>query len=269
MLLSVYAMIERMIAAITFDFWDTLAADDSDEAKRAALGLLPKPEERARLFVRHITERYPHITPKAAAAAYAAANQQFREEWHNHHRTPGVATRLYYAYDHLGLKPKPGHYARIMSEIDMLVLEIETMEVRIAPHFVPGVHYTLQVLSQEYKLGIVSDTIHTHGRGLRHLLAMEGILPYFSYLVFSDEVGASKPSPVVFYQAAMGLDVAPSQIVHVGDRESNDVVGPRNVGMKAILFTGLVDRDSQHTQAHAVCRNFSELPQIVRRLQQY
>jgi len=262
-------MIRHMIAAITFDFWDTLAADDSDETKRATLGLLPKPAERERLFVRHITERYPEIAPARAAAAYAAANQQFREEWHNHHRTPGVATRLYYAYEYLGLKPKPGHFARILREIDMLVLEIETMEVRIAPSFVPGIHYTLQLLSQEYKLGIISDTIHTHGRGLRHLMAMEGILPYFSYLVFSDEVGASKPSPAVFYQAAIGLDVAPTQIVHIGDRESNDIVGPRNLGMKAILFTGLVDRGSQRTQAHAVCRNFVDLPQIVRRVQQY
>lgn len=258
-----------MISAITFDFWDTLAADDSDEAKRAALGLLPKPAERARLFVRHITERYPHIQPQEAAAAYDAANQQFREEWHNDHRTPGVATRLYNAYEHLGLKPKPGYYARIMREIDMLVLEIETMEVRIPPDFVPGVHYTLQLLSQEYKLGIISDTIHTHGRGLRHLLATAGLLPHFDYLVFSDEVGASKPSPQVFFQAAIGLDVAPNQIVHIGDRESNDVVGPRNVGMKAILFTGLVDRGSKHTRAHAICRNFTNLPQIVQRLQQY
>ncbi|MCB0086133.1 MAG: HAD family hydrolase, partial [Caldilineaceae bacterium] len=141
-------------------------------------------------------------------------------------------------------------------------------EVRIAPDFVAGVHYTLQVLCQEYKLGIISDTIHTHGRGLRHLMAQAGILPYFRYYVFSDEVGASKPSPVVFYQAAMGLDVAPTQMVHIGDRESNDIDGPLNLGMKAILFTGLVDRGSQHTQAHAVCRNFVDLPQIVRRIPQ-
>ena len=30
-----------MIEAITFDFWDTIAIDDSDEPKRAALGLDP------------------------------------------------------------------------------------------------------------------------------------------------------------------------------------------------------------------------------------
>jgi putative hydrolase of the HAD superfamily len=64
----------------------------------------------------------------------------------------------------------------------------------------------------------------------------------------------------------MGLNVSPAAIVHVGDRESNDVYGPLAAGMKAILFTGIVDRDSQRTQSHAICRNFADLPTIIRRL---
>lgn len=255
-----------MIAAVTFDFWDTLAIDDSDEPKRCALGLPSKMEARKQLFTQRVTTLYPQITAAQARAAYDAANQRFREEWHNDHYTPGVPTRLYYAYEALGLKPKPGHYGRLIREIDELVLEIETMEVRIPPDFVTDVHYTLQTLAQEYKLGIISDTIHTHGRGLRYLLSSQGILPYFRYLVFSDEVGASKPAATVFRQAAIGLDVAPHQIVHIGDRESNDVLGPRAIGMKAILFTGIVDRGSQQTQANAICRNFRDLPQVVARL---
>ena len=255
-----------MIAAVTFDFWDTLALDDSDEPKRRALGLPGKLEARKQLFTRRVTTLYPQIKVAQARAAYDAANQRFREEWHNDHYTPGVPTRLYYAYEQLGLKPKPGHYGRLIREIDELVLEIETMEVRIPPDFVADIHYTLQTLAQEYKLGIISDTIHTHGRGLRHLLASQGVLSYFSYLVFSDEVGASKPAATVFRQAAIGLDTPPNQIVHIGDRESNDVLGPRAFGMKAILFTGIVDRGSHQTQANAICRNFRDLPQVVARL---
>ena len=62
------------------------------------------------------------------------------------------------------------------------------------------------------------------------------------------------------------MDVVPTEIVHVGDRESNDVQGPLTIGMKAILFTGVVDRGSQQTRAHAVCRKLSDLPRIVGRL---
>ncbi len=255
-----------MIEAVTFDFWDTIAIDDSDEPKRAALGLPSKPEARVQMFVEKIRSRYPRIKPEQAAEAYRAANDRFRQDWHNDHRTPSVTTRIYYAYEYLGLKPKPGEYARLVREIDELVREIETMEIRIPPDFVPGVQQTLALLNQEYKLGIISDTIHTHGRGLRHLLERYGVISYFSHFIFSDEVGMSKPSTGVFREAAIGLDVPPERIVHVGDRESNDIAGPLELGMSAILFTGAVDRGSHRTRATAICRNFVDLPQIIRRL---
>jgi putative hydrolase of the HAD superfamily len=255
-----------MISAITFDFWDTIAVDDSDEPKRAALGLPTKADARIQLFAEKIVSRYPHISYEQAAAAYRQANQQFRHQWHENHHTPGVPARLYDAYTNLGLKPEPGHYARLVREVDELVREIETMEIRIQPELAPGVHNTLSLLAQDYKLGIVSDTIHTHGRGLRYILLQQGLLHYFSYFVFSDEVGMSKPSLQVFRQASMGLGLPPWQIVHIGDRESNDVEGPLAIGMRSILFTGIIDRGSAKTRAHAVCRNFRDIPAIVRRL---
>jgi putative hydrolase of the HAD superfamily len=255
-----------MISAITFDFWDTIAVDDSDEPKRAVLGLPTKAEARVQLFAEKMVGRYPHLTYEQAAEAYRKANQQFRHDWHEKHRTPGVPARLHDAYTHLGLKTAPGEYARLLREIDETVREIETMEIRIAPDLADGVHNTLALLAQDYKLGIVSDTIHTQGRGLRHLLLQQGLLHYFSYFVFSDEVGAAKPSLQVFRQVSLGLGFPPWQIVHIGDRESNDVEGPLTIGMRAILFTGIIDRGSAKTRAHAVCRNFRDLPAVVRRL---
>jgi HAD superfamily hydrolase (TIGR01549 family) len=255
-----------MIEAITFDFWDTLAIDDSDEVKRAALGLPSKPQARLELFIERVQASYPSVPRAAAEAAYQAANERFRQEWHENHHTPSVATRLYYAYEALGLKPKPGQYASLMREIDTLVLEIETMEIRIPPNFVPGIHQIIPQLAQEYRLGIISDTIHTHGRGLRHLLEQQGLLSYFSYFFFSDEVRASKPSSTIFRHAVLDMGLTPTQIVHIGDRESNDVLGPMNVGMRSILFTGIVDRGSERTRANAVCRKFTDLPTLLQRL---
>ncbi|RIK43458.1 MAG: hypothetical protein DCC55_05720 [Chloroflexi bacterium] len=255
-----------MIEAVTFDFWDTLAIDDSDEPKRAALGLPSKAEARVQLFVNKVRASHPQISAECAATAYQAANERFRHDWRNEHRTPGVTTRIYYAYEQLGLRPGPGQYAQLVREIDELVREIETMEIRIPPDFAPGVHQVLPLLAQEYRLGIISDTIHTHGRGLRHLLERQGLLHYFSYFLFSDEVRVSKPSAAVFRQAALGFDIVPGNIVHIGDRESNDIDGPLAVGMKAVLFTGVVDRGSGRTRAHAVCQRLIELPEIIRRL---
>ncbi len=255
-----------MIAAITFDFWDTIAVDDSDEPKRAARGLPSKAQAREQLFAETMAARYPHITPEQAITAYRVADERFKYDWHEDHHTPGVPVRLYYAYEHLGLGPQPGKYAGLVQEVDELVREIETMEIRIPPDFAPGVHNTLQLLAEEYKLGIISDTIHTNGRGLRHLLRQNGLLQYFSYFVFSDEVHMAKPSTDVFRQAALGLGFPPSQIVHVGDRESNDVVGPLAAGMRAILYTGIRDRGSERSRADAVCRSYLDLPSAIRHL---
>ncbi|MBX3052378.1 MAG: HAD family hydrolase [Caldilineaceae bacterium] len=258
-----------MIEAITFDFWDTIAIDDSDEPKRAAMGLPGKVESRIQLFAARITQNYPHISYAQAAAAYQHANQNFSDEWHSQHRTPGVASRLYDAYDYLGLRPEPGKFAGLMREVDELVREIEDMEVRIPPDFAPGIHGTLELLQQQYKLGIISDTIHTTGRGLRYLLQRHGLLQYFSHFIFSDEVGASKPAAKVFRQAALGMHTAPNEMVHIGDRESNDVAGPLAIGMKAILFTGIKDRGSEKSRANAICRSYAELPDLLRRLPVY
>lgn len=255
-----------MIEAITFDFWDTIAIDDSDEEKRRTLGLPSKVDARVELFTDFVCNRHPQIGETDAAQAWREANLRFRSEWQNSHLTPAVSTRISFAMEHLGLLPPPGHYGAFLGEIDELAREIELMEVRIPPDFAPGVDTALYLLSQQYRLGIVSDTIHTHGRGLRHLLASHGLLGYFSATIFSDEVGASKPSPLVFREASIALDAAPQRIVHVGDREQNDVDGPHNAGLRAILFTGIVDRDSEHTAADAICRHFSDLPGIVQRL---
>ena len=62
------------------------------------------------------------------------------------------------------------------------------------------------------------------------------------------------------------LGVALDEIVHVGDRDHNDVKGPHAIGAKAILFTGSRPDDAESTTADAVCAHHSELPAVVDRL---
>jgi putative hydrolase of the HAD superfamily len=249
-----------MLQAITFDFWDTLVADDSDEPKRQARGLPTKAETRLQLLSDEIVRHHAEITRGQIAAAFKHANDTFNHAWKIEHHTPTVATRLKFAYEFLQIELTPG--------FDAIVRAVEEMEVEIPPDFCAGVNDALAQLARQYKLGIVSDTIHTPGRGIRRLLETQNILHHFSFCVFSDEVGASKPKPIVFERASAGLGVPLANIAHVGDRESNDVDGPLALGMRAILFTGAIDRGSAHTRAHAVCKNFTELPGVVARLNQ-
>ena len=111
------------------------------------------------------------------------------------------------------------------------------MEVEIRPDLIPGIAEALQALHGRYKTCIVSDAIVSPGRCLKRLLESYDLARHFDGFVFSDIVGHSKPHRAMFEDAARQMGVALAEIVHIGDRDHNDVKGPQKLGMKAILFT--------------------------------
>ena len=245
-----------MFKAITFDFWDTLVHDESDEPKRAAQGLVPKVEARRAHFAEEVLAPPPALTRAAIDTAYDQANVWARRRWKEEYVTPSVAQRLAEGFRRLALPPTPG--------FTKLVEVFEFMEVDIPPNWVAGVDEALGALAKEYRLGIISDTIITPGRGLMRLLRESNLLRHFTPagLIFSDEAGNSKPSPNVFALACKGLGVEGHELIHVGDREVNDIEGPKALGMGAVLYTGAKDRGGP-TVADAVCRHMADLPAIV------
>jgi len=82
-----------MIKAITFDLWDTVIVDDSDEPKRKAAGRASKAQERRKL-VKQFTEKYQEIPQEIIDAVYDAQDAAFRKVWHDHHVTWTVSERL-------------------------------------------------------------------------------------------------------------------------------------------------------------------------------
>ncbi len=70
----------------------------------------------------------------------------------------------------------------------------------------------------------------------------------------------------MFDAVADALGVPLESMVHVGDRDHNDVKGPQALGMKAVLFTASRDVDRDHTTADAVCDAHAELPAVIDRL---
>ena len=140
------------------------------------------------------------------------------------------------------------------------------MEVDIPPDAMPGAAPVLERLAKRYKLCIVSDAIVTPGRGLRRLLDNHGLAKPFSGFAFSDEVGHSKPHRKMFDSAANQLGVGISEMLHIGDRDHNDVKGPQQLGMKAILFTASRNVDRDNTTADAVCDSFEDLEAAIERL---
>jgi putative hydrolase of the HAD superfamily len=144
--------------------------------------------------------------------------------------------------------------------------EHEEMEVRIPPDPTPGIGDALAALSVNYPMAVVSDTIVSPARCLKQWLSDQQMLQFFTGFAFSDEVGHSKPHRDMFASAAEQLGVDISEMVHIGDRDHNDIKGAHTLGMKAVLYTGTRDQDKAITTADAICRHHSELPAIIDRL---
>ncbi|MHC4532699.1 MAG: HAD family hydrolase [Planctomycetota bacterium] len=246
------------IQAITFDLWDTVFIDDSDEPKRKAQGLAPKPVERRNL-VQQFLDHHEPISRELIDLAYDTTDAAFHQVWYGQNITWTVHQRLSVLLK--GLKrnlPEP--------EFDELVRLHEDMELVVRPDLAPEVAKALSSLQGKYKMGVISDAIFSPGRALRQLLADYDILKYFTSFIFSDEIGCAKPNAAVFEAAAEDLGVKPAEIVHIGDRELKDIDGPHTVGARAVLCTVVKDRCSENTKADAICSSFTDLPAIMEKL---
>ena len=247
-----------MIKAITFDLWDTVIRDDSDEPKRETQGL-PSKREARRIAVQSALESVAPVSASELRIAYETMEAAFALVWHDHHVTWTVRERMHVVLAGL---------SRTLPEAALaaLVQELEEMELNVAPDPIEGIGGAIAALAEHFKLGVVSDAIYTPGRCLRRWLDMHGLLGYFEAFAFSDEVGRSKPHRAMFASVAEQLGVAVNEMLHIGDRDHNDVKGPHALGMKAVLFTASRDRDKDHTSADAVCERAADLAPTIRRL---
>lgn len=95
----------------------------------------------------------------------------------------------------------------------------------------------LAALSQRYQLALISNTGFVNGAEMRPALAAIGLLDMFTYQLFSDEVGANKPDPVIYKQLLSQSEANPEQVLHIGDNLVADYEGATAVGMQAIHLT--------------------------------
>ena len=101
----------------------------------------------------------------------------------------------------------------------------------LAPGLVPA-------LLRIRQAGIPICVVSNFDTRLKPTLKVLGILDLFDHVIVSAEVGAEKPSPVIFEAAcrACGVDPSAELVVHVGDDRRNDVWGARDCGLAAWLW---------------------------------
>ena len=83
-------------------------------------------------------------------------------------------------------------------------------------------------------IGVLSNTLWSRDYH-RSVFDRDGVLHLIDGDVYSSEIPWTKPHPEAFLAAAAAVGVEPVDCVYVGDRLFEDVHGPQQVGMRAIL----------------------------------
>jgi len=136
------------IRAITFDLWDTIVHDDSDEPKRKAQGLRSKKAERRHLLWEALNRQAP-VSEVEVTLAYNVGDAAFNHVWHDQHVTWTIRERLQVILKGLGRALPEAEFTRV-------VTAHEEMETQIRPDLIPGIAEALAALHGRYKTCIVS-----------------------------------------------------------------------------------------------------------------
>ena len=97
-----------------------------------------------------------------------------------------------------------------------------------------------QIVEQAKTINILSNTAFIKGITLRKVLDHYELSPYFSFQIFSDEVGFSKPNPAIFQmvydEILKNKSIDKKDVLHIGDNKIADYNGALNYGFDALLL---------------------------------
>lgn len=107
----------------------------------------------------------------------------------------------------------------------------------------PCVDEVLEALSARFPLAIVTDGQDAWARAELHQV---GLLERFSPVVVSGEHGYRKPDPRLFALVCAELELAPEQVLYVGNDMYRDVFGARRAGMPTAMFVSGQGEQTYH-----------------------
>lgn len=94
----------------------------------------------------------------------------------------------------------------------------------------------LPAFSELCRRGLRLAVVSNFDQRLPDLLSELGLSPFLETVVFSAGVGVEKPHPAIFEALLDELELPAEAVLHVGDRQRDDVEGARAVGMEALLL---------------------------------
>jgi len=97
----------------------------------------------------------------------------------------------------------------------------------------------IEIKEKNKTASILSNTAFIHGDSLRKVLEHLGLAQYFSFMIFSDEVKASKPNlkvfEIMFSKINDFRNLRKEEILHIGDNQIADYEGAKTFGVNSKL----------------------------------
>jgi putative hydrolase of the HAD superfamily len=234
---------------ISFDFWNTLYGDGSEENRFA---------QRVK-YLLNIINHYRPVDEEDIVAAFSASTEFFLHEWKNNNRTPSAEERIAFMADKLKVKINEELMKQIEGYFGDLIFKVPPREIKPIKSIIPE-------LAREFPLGIISDTGYISGKYIRRFLEMEGLCSYFNAMIFSDEQQHSKPHYSVFELMAAELNISINNLIHIGDLERTDIEGALNAGCSCIRYVGEKHSKPVESKANIMINDYKYLTQSLHRL---
>lgn len=148
-----------------------------------------------------------------------------------------------------------------VNEVDLIKLHngIDSLFLKYPPYLVNNLNTIINNIQDLGKTcSITSNTAFISGKIIREFLHNVQILNKFSFVLFSNELGFSKPSYKMFdYLFLKAKNIHPklkkSEIIHIGDNEISDNNGAINFGIKSYPIKEHLTLLNKRYALHSIC----------------
>lgn len=129
----------------------------------------------------------------------------------------------------------------------------------------PSALQALESLRGRWRLGVLTNGLPAVQAAKVRALGIDRLV---DQVVYADDFGGGKPSPVAFLEVLHRLGIEAGQAVFAGDDPARDIAGARRVGMRTVLVARrkLDGQDRNGWGADAVVHSMAEIPRVVEQL---
>lgn len=120
----------------------------------------------------------------------------------------------------------------------------------------------LESVSTKYRIGMVTNGIASWQYDKIESLGYDRFFSRES-MIISELVGVEKPHPFIYQKALEQFNIRPQDTLFVGDSWKNDVIGPTEMGMKAIWVNFRNKPIPKNNIAHGVVNRLIEIKDLL------